>query len=224
MVEKEFIYESEKTPIQCQENEISKEIIKNYTIKFMKNADKLLFLYNGLKIEEENSFKKIANIFDKGNRKMTILVNDILSEQNENNDNIKKSKEVICPNCKGNARIKFENYKIKLYECENNHIYEDIQLNEFNKLQSIDESQIICDNCKTNNKSETFNKKFYICNTCNIKLCPMCKSKHDINHYIIDYYLKNYFCKFHNGQKYTSYCNTCKLNICFSCSEKHDGQ
>ena len=51
----------------------------------------------------------------------------------------------------------------------------------------------------------------------------MCKSKHDINHYIIDYYLKNYFCKFHNGQKYTSYCNTCKLNICFSCSEKHDG-
>jgi len=154
---------------------------------------------------------------------MTILVNDILSEQNENKDNIKKSKEVICPNCKGNARIKFENYKIKLYECENNHIYKDIQLNEFNKLQSIDESQIICDNCKTNNKSETFNKQFYICNTCNIKLCPMCKSKHDINHYIIDYELKNYFCKFHNGQKYTSYCKNCKLNICFSCSEKHDG-
>ncbi len=58
MVEKELIYESEKTPIQCQENEISKEIIKNYTIKFMENADKLLFLYNGLKIEGENSFKK----------------------------------------------------------------------------------------------------------------------------------------------------------------------
>ena len=51
----------------------------------------------------------------------------------------------------------------------------------------------------------------------------MCKSKHDINHYIINYELKNYYSKFHNGQKYTSYCNTCKLNICISCSEKHDG-
>jgi len=90
-------------------------------------------------------------------------------------------------------------------------------------LQSIDESQIICDNCKVNNKSETFNKQFYICNTCNINLCPMCKSKHDNSHYIIDYEIKNYFCKLHNGQKYISYCKTCKLNICFSCSEKHDG-
>ena len=161
----------------------------------MKNVDKIQFLYNGLKVEEEYSFKKIANIFDKGNRKMTILVNDILSESIGNN-NIKKVKEIICPNCKGNIRIKFENYKIKLYECENNHIYEDIQINEFNKLQNIDESQIICNICKANNKSETFNKQFYICNTCNINLCPMCKYKHDINHYIIDYELKIIFVNF----------------------------
>ena len=189
----------------------------------MKDVDKLFFLYNGFKVKEEYSFKELANNLDKENKKMIILVNDIESESIEKKDNIKKSKEVICPNCKGNIRIKFENYKIKLYGCENNHIYEDIQLNEFNKLQNIDESQIICNNCKTNNKSRTFNKQFYICNTCHINLCPMCKSKHDNNHYIINYELKNYFCKFHNCQKYTSYCNTCKLNICFSCSEKHDG-
>ena len=223
MVEIEFIYNDKKTSIQCQENEILKDIIKRYSTKIMKDVDKLFFLYNGFKINEDYSFKELANNLDKENKKMIILVNDIESESIENNDNIKKSKEVICPNCKGNIRIKFENYKIKLYDCENNHIYEDIQLNEFNKLQSIDESQIICDNCKINNKSETFNKQFYICNKCNKKLCPMCKSKHDNNHYIINYELKNYYCKFHNGQKYTSYCNTCKLNICFSCSEKHDG-
>ena len=221
MAEIKFIYKDKTTVIQCQENEILKEIIKRYSTKIMKNIDKLFFLYNGFKINEEYSFNELANNFDKVNKKMIILVNDI--ESIENNDNIKKSKEIICPNCRGNIRIKFENYKIKLFGCENDHIYKDIQLNEFNKLQNIDESQIICDNCKAINKSETFNKKFYICNTCNIKLCPMCKSKHEINHYIIDYDLKNYFCKFHNGQKYTSYCKDCKLNICFLCSEKHDG-
>ena len=160
MVEIEFIYNDKKTSIQCQENEILKDIIKRYSTKIMKDVDKLFFLYNGFKINEEYSFNELANNFDKVNKKMIILVNDIVSEPIENNDNLKKSKEVICPNCKGNIRIKFENYKIKLYGCENNHNYEDIQLNEFNKLQSIDESQIICDNCKINNKSETFNKKF----------------------------------------------------------------
>ena len=223
MVEIEFIYKTNKATIQCQENEILKEIIKRYSIKIMKNVDKLFFLYNGIKINEEYSFKELANNLDKENRKMSILVNDIESEssENNNNNNIKKSKDIICPNCKGNIRIKFDNYKIKLYGCEKDHIYEDIQLNEFYKLQNIDESQIICDNCKKN-KSETFNNQFYICNTCNLKLCPMCKSKHEYSHYIIDYELKNYFCKLHNCQKYTSYCKTCKLNICFSCSEKHD--
>jgi len=109
MAEIEFIYKSIKITIQCQENEILKEIIQRYSTKIMKNADKLLFLYNGFKIKEEYSFKELANYFDQENKKMTILVNDIESEQIENNDNIKKSKEIICPNCKGNIRIKFEN-------------------------------------------------------------------------------------------------------------------
>ena len=42
----------------------------------------------------------------------------------------------------------------------------------------IDESKIICDNCKNNNKSISYNKKFYFCNNCNKKLCPVCKSSH----------------------------------------------
>jgi len=222
MVEIEFIYNAKKTSIQCQENEILKNIIKRYSTKIMKDVDKLFFLYNGFKINEEYSFKELANNLDKEKKKMIILVNDIESESFKNKDNIKKSKEIICPICRGNARIEFKDYKIKLYGCENNHIYEDIQLNEFNDLQSIDESQIICGNCKINNKSETFNKNFYICNDCKINLCPMCKSKHEKNHYIINYELKNYFCKFHNGQKYTSYCSTCNLNICLLCSEKHN--
>jgi len=123
MNEIEFIYNDKKTIIQCQENEILKEIMKRYSTKIMKNIDELFFLYNGMKINEEYSFKELVNNYDKENKKMIILVSDIESESGENNDNIKKSKEIICPSCQGNIRIKFENDKIKLYGCENNHIY-----------------------------------------------------------------------------------------------------
>ena len=49
----------------------------------------------------------------------------------------------------------------------------------------------------------------------------MCKSSHDINHYIINYEQKNCLCEEH-GEPYTSYCNDCKKDICMSCDEKHD--
>ena len=116
MVEIEFIYKDNKSIIQCQENEILKEIIKRYSAKIMKNVDKLFFLNNGFKIKEEYSFEELANNLDKKNRKMIILVNDLVIETVGNDDNLKKSNEIICPNCKDNIRIKFENYKIKLYD------------------------------------------------------------------------------------------------------------
>ena len=34
------------------------------------------------------------------------------------------------------------------------------------KTQKIDESKIICENCGENNKSQSFNKVFYICQLC----------------------------------------------------------
>ena len=77
MVEIEFIYKTNKSIIQCKENEILKDIIKRYRTKIMKDGDKLFFLYNGFKINEEYSFKELANNLDKENKKMIILVNDI---------------------------------------------------------------------------------------------------------------------------------------------------
>ena len=53
------------------------------------------------------------------------------------------------------------------------------------KTQKIDESKIICENCGENNKSQSFNKVFYICQLCKKKLCPLCKTVHDKTHYII---------------------------------------
>ena len=95
----------------------------------------------------------------------------------------KKSKEVICPKCKEYIKRKINNYRIYLNECKNNHRIDNILISEFENKQFINQNEIICDNCKINNKSNTYNNEFYICNTCKKYLCPLCKkNKHDKNH------------------------------------------
>ena len=72
---------------------------------------------------------------------MNILVNEI--KENKKDNNIIKSKEIICPECRENIKINIKEYKI-LYECKNKH-KNIITFNEFDKSQNIDESKIICE-------------------------------------------------------------------------------
>ena len=58
-----------------------------------------------------------------------------------------------------------KDYKIELYECINGHKIENILLNEFEETQNIDLLNIICDICKKNNKSISYNNIFYKCLT-----------------------------------------------------------
>ena len=92
----------------------------------------------------------------------------------------------------------------------------------FEKTQKIDESTIICENCKINNKSESYNKVFYICLFCKKKLCPLCKGNHDKTHNIIKYEEKDSIC-FEHGYNYNLYCETCSQNLCTSCENDHPG-
>ena len=46
------------------------------------------------------------------------------------------------------CKIKFNDFKITLYDCKYGHKKENISLEEFNKIQYIDEFKIKCDNCK----------------------------------------------------------------------------
>jgi ssDNA-binding Zn-finger/Zn-ribbon topoisomerase 1 len=73
----------------------------------------------------------------------------------------KKSKQVICPTCGGPAQIKIKNYKISIYECENQHKKDDLNLDEFVNSQFINEKNIICDGCKYNTKEDSYNNKFF---------------------------------------------------------------
>ena len=151
------------------------------------------------------------NESDKRNNKIIILVYSI---------NIIKSNEIICPICKEIYKYEIEDYKIKLYDCKNGHIIEDIKLNEFVNKQNIDISEIKCDNCKEKNKSNTYNNEMYICNECNMNLCPLCKSIHDKSHIIINYDNKNYICKEHN-ETFVKYCYDCEIDLCLSCINGH---
>ena len=87
---------------------------------------------------------------------------------------------------------------LKFINCKNNHEIKNILLNEFKSIENIDLSKIICNKCKINNKSNIYNNKFYRYNTCKINICPLCKSNHNSNHYIINNDNKNYICEINN--------------------------
>ena len=97
---------------------------------------------------------------------------------------------------------------------------ENIKLEEFNNTQNIDISQIICDNCKYKSRSDIYNYEFFICNNCNMNLCPICKSMHDKSHSIINYDNQNYICNKHN-ETFVKYCEDCKIDLCLSCINGH---
>ena len=220
MVEVLFNYNGIETIIQCNINDKMKDIINKYIIKTEKNNNNIYYLYNGDKIKEELSFNEQANENDNKRKKMNILV--YIKEENINNkENIIKSKDVICPECKENILINIKDYRVNLYECKNNHTKNNISLEEYENTQKIDISKIKCDKCKDKNLGNIFNNEFYICNTCNIKLCPLCKSQHNNNnHNIINYKNKNYICNKHNSN-YIKYCKECEENMCILCEKEH---
>ena len=172
-----FNYNEIQIEIQCNINDKIKDIYKKYETKIGKDISKLFFIYNGNKIDDNLNLNEIINEEDKRRNIMNILVN-------ENNETIIKEnkielREIICPKCNENILIKLNEYKINLFNCRNNHNIDNILLNEFENIENIDISKIICGKCKIKNKSNTYNNEFYRCNICKINLCPLCKSNHN---------------------------------------------
>ena len=54
-----------------------------------------------------------------------------------------KSKYIICPECKENARILITGYKIGFDDCKNGHKTNNILINDFDKTQIIDVTKTI---------------------------------------------------------------------------------
>jgi len=216
MAEVEFIYKGISINIVCNKNEKMKDICGRFINEAKANKNLIYYLYNGSKINEELTLENIIN--NRNINKIKILAN-LINEEIRNSILI-KSKDIICPECKENIRIKIEDYKIKLYECKNNHTINNIFLEKYEDTQYIDISKIICEICKEKNKGNAHDNIFYRCTKCKINLCPLCKSKHDKSHNIINYDLKDYICEEHN-ELYIEYCLECKKNICLSCENNH---
>ena len=205
--------------IQANLEEKMINIFTKYANKSSENIEKLFFLYNGNMIEKESTIDQTINEEDRKNNKMIILVN-LLDYENEENTFV-FSKETICPKCKSNIKMNVKDYKILLYECKNKHRSDNIILENFAETQKIDQSKIICDKCKSKNKSETHNNIFFICLTCKINLCPICCTSHDKTHKKINYDHKNYICEKHNNS-FISYCENCLQNTCVICEAEHN--
>ena len=226
MAEVEFQYNGISTIIQCKEDQTMYEICNTFISKAHLNENNINYVYNGKggkQFDKNLTFNQIANSYDKTRKKMNILVIDNSNNKENDNDNniLIRSKNIICPDCGEDIKIKnIENYKIDLYECKNNHSKNKISLNEFEKTQMINLKNISCNICNENNKYNTYNNEFYKCNECNINICPLCKLKHDKKHNIINYDKIHYICNKHN-EIFTHYCIKCKKNICSLCEKEH---
>ena len=221
MTQIEFIYKSLKTPIQCKEEDKISNIIEKFLTKVQKNKDEIIFIYNGNKLDEELTFKEAANNLDKISNLMKVVAYDNLSDD-EKITPLKKSKYIICPECFENSRISIKNFQISLYDCINGHITENIQINEFEKTQYINQTKVICDNCKEANKSESIDNKFFICFACKMNLCLLCKEKHNNSHLVFDYDDKDFYCKNHSDAN-SCYCCDCLKDLCPLCENQHLG-
>jgi hypothetical protein len=221
MIQVEFIFQSNKYNNQYKKEDSMKNICQNFISKLGKKLEDYQFLYNGQIINFQLTVNEQASEFDKRQGKMTILVNLYKNEEDIKMET--KSKEIICPKCGELCLINVDNFSITIFDCKNNHKVDNISFKEYDKTQKIDESKIICDNCKKTNKSETFEHKFYKCLSCKQNLCPLCKSMHNKDHEIINFDEKNYICEEHN-EKFNSYCNNCKKNLCLMCESDHQDQ
>ena len=221
MAEINFSFEGRNTNIKCDINDKIKDIINKFLIKVNKerNNNNLYYIYNGNPINKELTFIEQANSLDKYRKTMNVIVNSNFEENNNKNEII--SKEIICLGCKENCLIEIKDFKINFNKCKNNHICNNILLNYYELTQKIDLNKIICDICINYNKGNTHNNEFYICNNCNINICPLCKSIHDKKHNIINYEDKNYICKKHNDI-FTKFCKKCEENICIICEDEHN--
>jgi len=220
MAEVIFDCEGNKIIIQCDENEKMEKIINRFLAKIDNNKNKnFIYLYYGNTLNKDLTFKQQANQEDKNRKKMNILA---INNDTENT-HIKKiiSKDIICPQCNENILIEFNNFKINLKGCKNNHNQKNILLNSFIETQKINLNYIICDVCGTNKKSNTYNNEFYLCTKCFKDICPLCKSKHDPQHKIINYDEKNYKCKKHYDESINKFCKTCKEDLCVCCQNSH---
>ena len=209
MIKIEFDFLQEITLIQAELVDTFQKPINIFLSKHSElDPKKVFFTANDKPIYPKSSIESQMSTLDKQNKLIRILVK---------NDIIIDIKEVICPQCKESCRLKFDKGKINLYDCKNNHSINTINIFEFPITQKIDNSKIICDNCK-----KSYKHGFYKCLTWGNNICSLCQEGNDTNHSLVKYEEKNCICPKHNDG-FIQYCSRCNTNLCVACFEEHQG-
>ena len=212
-----FIFNSIPTTIQCKKDDYMKDICQKFATKVGADLSDTYFLYGGKVVDLKLKLDNILSENDKKSNNIKILVYSN-NTKDDNLNNIEYSKEIICPKCGKICLINFQDFKISISGCKDNHNLKDMALKEFENSQKIDSSKIICTDCKNNNKKEAYN--FYFCLTCKKDLCPLCMNKSHKEHDTIEYDKKNYICNVHN-ESFNSFCQKCNDNLCMFCESEH---
>ena len=164
MAQVEFQYNSISTIIQCNEDQKMSEICNNFISKSNLDENNINFIYNDIEVKQFDknlTFNQMANSLDKTRKKMNILVINNTIEDNNAKDSLVRAKNIICPKCGVDIKIKKIEYnKIYLYECKNGHKINNILLNELEKTQMINLKNIKCGICNEKNKYNTYNNEF----------------------------------------------------------------
>ena len=222
-------YDSTFEKINVKETDYNKtlENIFGKVNKIIKeDISKFFFLFGGNKIDTHETFSQFIKKIDK-EENIKIIAQKI-EEENKMNK-LYKSKQIICPSPECGKFLIFNivNFsKIKFKKCEKNHeVKNDIFLKDYQENKFVDDSNIICDNCKQVKKSEAYRHCFYTCKSCKKNLCPICKNEHikkeECKNNIIYLDQKNFYCEKH-GAILTSYCETCQKSICsLTCQKEH---
>ena len=110
-----FIYNKIQTIIQCNLEDLMRDICKRFADKINLELNKLNFIYEFKEINYELTFNEQANEYDKQNDIMTIIVYYHKDIDDIWNNEIIKSKDIICPKCGENCLLNIKNYQISFY-------------------------------------------------------------------------------------------------------------
>ena len=214
-----FEYEGITTTIYCTGKEKMEEIVQKFCTKVRIDKNSIYCLYSGNILNENITLENLKKSKGHVNKIVILVTPKYKTGFLNNNIELNKSPQIICPECKEIASIKVKNYKISI-KCKNNHIIKNKFIKDFLDTQLIDESKITCEICKIKNIKNSYNKEFFFCFNCKKNICPLCKSNHDQNHNVITYGQKNFICPEHEDY-YFLYCKTCKKNLCMGCENNH---
>ena len=219
MVDVVFNKNQEITVLQAKLDEPFQNVIDIFFQKTSLNQDSAYFIANDKTIHYQQTIESYMNDLDKQNKKIIVSVKFFEQTEQDKDQMIIQSKDIICPKCKEPCRYTIENHQIKLFDCINNHTTNGIKFKDFYKTQEIPE--IICNQCIFNNNNNSQNNELFFCLNCQQNICLSCRTIHDLNHYIIKYDMKNYICPTHN-EIFFKFCEDCHSNICFLCDNNHE--